>query len=102
MIREIDLAFIKLHILYHAEKEEVYGLGLIEELGRHGYTLGPGTLYPTLAKMEKRGLLTSESRTVNHKQRKYYRITPDGTEQLAKVKAKIRELYCEVVEGKGE
>ena len=102
MIREIDLAFIKLHILYHAEKEEVYGLGLIEELGRHGYTLGPGTLYPTLSKMERTGLLISENRTVNHKQRKYYRITPDGTEQLAKVKAKIGELYREVVEGKDE
>ncbi|MBE9546254.1 MAG: helix-turn-helix transcriptional regulator [Proteobacteria bacterium] len=102
MIREIDLAFIKLHILYHAEKEEVYGLGLIEELGRHGYALGPGTLYPTLSKMERTGLLTSESRTVNHKQRKYYRITPDGTKQLAKVKAKIGELYREVVEGKDE
>jgi DNA-binding PadR family transcriptional regulator len=102
MMREIDLAFIKLHILYHADKGEVYGLGLIEELGRHGYTLGPGTLYPTLAKMEKRGFLTSESRTVNHKQRKYYRITPDGAVRLSKVKAKIKELYCEVVEEKDE
>ena len=36
MIREIELAFIKLHILYHAANEEVYGLGLIEELERHG------------------------------------------------------------------
>ena len=53
MLREIDLVFIKLHILYHASIEEVYGLGLIKELGRHGYILSPGTLYPNLAKMEK-------------------------------------------------
>ena len=98
MIREIDLVFIKLHILYHAAKEEVYGVGLIEELGRHGYRLSPGTLYPTLAKMVEMGLLTFQRRTVNHKQRKYYRITPAGLAQLEGVKAKIRELYNEVVE----
>ena len=100
MMREIDLAFIKLHILYHAAREEVYGVGLIEELGRHGYRLSPGTLYPTLAKMERLGLLTFESRTVNHKQRKYYRITPSGLAQLDRVKVKIMELYKEIVEDK--
>ena len=100
MMREIDLAFIKLHILYHAAREEVYGVGLIEELGRHGYRLSPGTLYPTLAKMERLGLLTFESRTVNHKQRKYYRITPSGLAQLDRVKVRIMELYKEIVEDK--
>ncbi len=98
MIREIDLAFIKVHILYHAAREEVYGVGLVEELARHGYKLGFGTLYPTLAKMVRMDLLSFEARTVNHKQRKYYRITPAGLEELEKVKAKIRELYGEVIE----
>jgi DNA-binding PadR family transcriptional regulator len=97
-MREIDLAFIKLHILYHASREEVYGVGLIKELGRHGYKLSPGTLYPTLGKMEKLGLLSFETRTVNHKQRKYYRITLPGLAELNKVKAKITELYNEIVD----
>jgi DNA-binding PadR family transcriptional regulator len=97
MLREIDLAFIKLHILYHADNEEVFGVGLIEELGRHGYTIGPGTLYPTLAKMKKGGLLTCEVRTVHHKQRKYYRISPLGISLLNEMKRKIEELYKEVV-----
>lgn len=100
MIREIDLAFIKLHILYHAAKDEVYGVGLVEELARHGYKLSFGTLYPTLAKMVRMGLLSFETRIVNHKQRKYYRITPAGLKELEKVKAKIRELYEEVIEDK--
>jgi DNA-binding PadR family transcriptional regulator len=100
MLREIDLTFIKLHILYHAGKEEIYGLGIIEELARHGYKLIPGTLYPTLAKMEKERFLASETRTVNHKQRKYYRITPVGKRYLEKIKSKIRELYAEVIEEK--
>jgi PadR family transcriptional regulator PadR len=98
MIREIDLAFIKLHILYHASKEEVYGVGLVKELARHGYRLSFGTLYPTLAKMVRLGLLTFETRVVNHKQRKYCRATPAGLKELEKVKAKIRELYEEVIE----
>ena len=95
--REIELAFIKLHILYHAVKEEVYGLGLIEELKRHGYRLGPGTLYPTLAKMERSGLLTSEKKNVNHKIRKYYSVTSRGKVQLDKIKPKVEELYREIV-----
>ncbi len=99
-MREIDLAFIKLHILYHASHEEVYGVGLVNELERHGYRLGFGTLYPALAKMVRTGLLTFETRTVNHKQRKYYRITPEGLVELNKVKKKIIELYEEIIEEK--
>jgi PadR family transcriptional regulator, regulatory protein PadR len=97
MIRDLELAFIKLHILYHAGKEEVFGVGLMDELARHGYEIGPGTLYPTLSKLEKGGFLTCEARTVDHKQRKYYRITPAGTALLDEMKEKIEELYEEVV-----
>lgn len=97
MIRDLELAFIKLHILYHAGKEEVFGVGLMEELAQHGYEVGPGTLYPTLGKLEKGGFLTCEARTVDHKQRKYYRITPAGMALLNEMKQKIEELYEEVV-----
>lgn len=97
MIRDLELGFIKLHILYHAGKEEVFGVGLMEELARHGYEVGPGTLYPTLNKLEKGGFLTCEARTVDHKQRKYYRITPAGVALLNQMKQKIEELYEEVV-----
>jgi PadR family transcriptional regulator, regulatory protein PadR len=99
MIRELELAFIKLHILHHASEEEVFGIGLMEELGRHGYGIGPGVLYPTLAKMEKAALLTSEARTVEGKRRKYYRITEQGLAVLEQMKWKIKELYEEVISG---
>jgi hypothetical protein len=36
MIRDLELAFVKINILYHAAKEEVFGIGLTEELARHG------------------------------------------------------------------
>ena len=99
MIRDLELAFVKLHILYHADKEEVFGVGLMEELARHGYEVSPGMLYPTLAKLEKGGFVTCEARTVDHKQRKYYRITPAGISLLDIMKSKIEELYLEVVKG---
>ena len=100
MIRSLELAFIKLHILYHSDIEEVFGVGLMKELERHGYTIGPGSLYPTLAKMEKGGLLTCRAETVNHKQRKYYRITFRGKSVLNEMKLKINELYQEVMTNK--
>ncbi len=98
MLRNIELAFIRLHILYHSGKEEVFGMGLMEEIARHGYAIGPGTLYPILSKMEKEDLLSCRFRTVAHKQRKYYRITSQGKLLLEQMKVKIRELYTEVVE----
>ncbi len=97
MNRDIDLAFIRIHILYHASEEEVYGLGLIKELEHHGYRLGPGTLYPILARMKQQGLLRSEKRIVDHKQRKYYRTTASGKELLSATRQKIQELYNEVI-----
>ena len=45
-IRDILLAFVRVHILHHAVSERIYGSGMAEELARHGYKLSPGTLYP--------------------------------------------------------
>jgi len=98
MIRDLELAFIKLHVLYHSERGEVFGIGLMEELARHGYRVGPGTLYPTLSKMQSQGLLSCEARTVNRKQRKYYRITRAGRTLVKQMRQKIEELHREVVE----
>lgn len=99
MIRDFFLGFIKIHILHHAEQEPVYGLALIEELGRHGYDLSPGTLYPILHQLEARGYLAGEEQVVQGKVRKYYTITPAGSQALAAAKPKIRELVDEVLEG---
>jgi PadR family transcriptional regulator, regulatory protein PadR len=98
MIRTFFLGFVKIHILYHAAKEPVYGLAIIEELQRHGYELSPGTLYPILHSMEREGYLQHENKTVEGKVRKYYTITERGREALLEAKQKIRELVDEVLE----
>ena len=63
MENEFFAGFIRLHILYHAYEEPIFGLGILRELRRHGYELSPGTLYPLLHRMEERGLLKSEKET---------------------------------------
>ncbi len=52
---------IRLHILHHAAEEPVFGLGIIEELRRHGYEMSAGTVYPMLHGLEKKGYLTSRA-----------------------------------------
>jgi PadR family transcriptional regulator len=94
--RDLFLGFVKLHILHHAGREAVYGLGLIEELGRHGYRLSPGTLYPILHGLEKEHLLACETRVVEGKARKYYRLTATGRTALRDGKRKAEELMKEL------
>lgn len=96
--RDFSLGFIKVHILYHASKEPVFGLGLIEELASHGYEVSPGTIYPTLRSLETEGFLVMDKRLVGGKIRKYYQITPLGREALEEAKKRIRELVQEVLD----
>lgn len=98
--REFFLGFVKIHILYHASKEPIFGVEIAEELARHGYNISPGTLYPTLHRLEKEGYLESSSKVVSGKVRKYYQATVQGKLVLEQSKDKIRELVTEVIEEK--
>jgi len=98
ILRDVFLAFVRVHLLYHAAQGRIYGLEMIEELRRHGYEIGPGTLYPMLHDLQESGYLTSEQEIADGKVRKYYRITPAGRKTLNELKAKIRELVGEVCE----
>lgn len=57
--KELYAGLIRLHILHHAAHEPIFGLGIIEELARHGYKLSAGTLYPLLHGLERKGYLRS-------------------------------------------
>jgi PadR family transcriptional regulator PadR len=95
--RKFFLAFIKIHILYHAAERPVFGVELAQELSRHGYTISPGTLYPTLHRMEKEHYLKSYRRVVNGKMRKYYEATDAGKQVLEQSRKRIKELVDEVL-----
>ncbi|WP_396372831.1 PadR family transcriptional regulator, partial [Klebsiella pneumoniae] len=63
---------IRLHILHHAAEEPVFGLGIIEELRRHGYEMSAGTVYPMLHGLEKKGYLTSRHERTGRRERRVY------------------------------
>ena len=98
LVREIFLAFVKVHLLHHAAEAPIYGIEMIDELTHHGYKIGPGTIYPTLHGLRNKGYLTEEKRVVNGKVRKYYHITELGREALSQLRPKVRELVGEVLE----
>lgn len=89
---------IRLHILHHASKEPIFGLGIIEELGRHGYRLSPGTLYPLLHGLEREGYLRSLKQRNGKHARRLYKATVKGRRSLQEAKSKVRELFAELFE----
>jgi PadR family transcriptional regulator len=94
--REFLLAFWKIHILHHAaDGRGIYGQWMLEELNHHGYRLSPGTLYPILARMARRGWLRAAEPT-RSKAARVYRLTPRGHEILTQLLASLDELYGEV------
>ena len=74
--RYLYAGLIRLHLLHHAVKEPIYGLAMIEELGRHGYKLSAGTLYPILHGFEEKGYLSSTEERTGSAARQIYRATP--------------------------
>ena len=96
--RDLYSGFIRLHVLHHAALEKVFGLGLIEELRRHGYRISPGSLYPMLHSMEERGYLRSTVAVDGRSRRKEYSATPVGKRALRVAKKRINELFRELVE----
>lgn len=97
--QELLAGFVRLHVLHHAAEGEIYGVGIIEELARHGYRLSPGTLYPMLHTMERKGYLRSRQRRSGRSIRRYYRTTALGEKALKVSKEKLRELVGELIEG---
>ncbi len=98
--RKQDLysGLIRLHILHHACEQSVFGLGMIEELGRHGYKLSAGTIYPMLHRLEMSGLLRSQEERNGRRRRRTYRATRAGEKALAAAKQKVWELFSELFE----
>jgi DNA-binding PadR family transcriptional regulator len=98
--RELYSGLIRLHVLHHATEEPIFGLGMLEELNRHGYRISPGTLYPILHGLERKGYLRSTEVRDGKSLRKLYRATPLGKKALKAAKDKVRELFQElIVEG---
>jgi PadR family transcriptional regulator, regulatory protein PadR len=97
--RDLYSGLIRLHVLHHAAEEPIFGLGMIEELARHGYRISPGSLYPLLHGLEKKGYLRATELRNGKSLRKVYQATPLGRKALAAARHKVRELFRELIEG---
>jgi DNA-binding PadR family transcriptional regulator len=98
LYKDLYSGFIRLHILHHAIEGPIFGMSMIEELGRHGYKVSPGTMYPVLHGLEKRGLLQSRETWDDGRRRLLYSATPLGRRALKSAKEKVRELFGELFE----
>lgn len=96
--QELYIGLVRLHVLHHAAEGPIFGLGIIEELGRHGYRLGPGTIYPLLHSMERRGWLKVNAEIVEGRRRKIYAATAEGRRAIKLARLRVRELYEEMFE----
>jgi PadR family transcriptional regulator PadR len=95
--RDLYSGLIRLHVLHHACEAPIFGLGMLEELARHGYRISSGTLYPILHGLEKKGYLRSTEQRDGKALRKVYKATPRGRRALEAAKDKIRELFHELI-----
>ena len=96
--RNLYSGLIRLHILHHAAEGPIFGQAMIDELGRHGYRLSAGTLYPILHGLEEKGYLASTEERTGRAARRIYRATPAGVRALTAAKLKVRELFGELFE----
>ena len=88
---------VQLHVLHHAAEHEVNGAWMAHELARHGHRISPGTLYPTLHRMEQEGLLRSRQATVRGRRNRLYTATREGKQTLRRAREALRELANELL-----
>ncbi|HEY1936360.1 MAG TPA: helix-turn-helix transcriptional regulator [Candidatus Angelobacter sp.] len=59
-------------------RQEHYGYTLRKALDDLGLAIDEGTLYPLLRRLEAQGLLTSEWREENKRNKRFYRLSEQG------------------------
>ena len=66
-------------------RSEHYGYTLRKDLAEHGLLIDESTLYPLLRRLESQGLLTSQWREEDKRNKRFYRLSPDGEALLAQL-----------------
>ncbi len=73
-------------------RAEHYGYTLRKALSALGIEIDEGALYPMLRRLESQGLLTSEWREEEKRNKRFYRLSPLGSDTLARLVAEWRGL----------
>ncbi len=83
------------YVLLALADAERYGLEIIDEIRERtegGVRLGPGSLYNAIKRLMQEGLIEEIEATNSDPRRRYYRITTDGRERVAKEAAEFELL----------
>src|SRR5471032_2022318 len=73
-------------------KTERYGYTLRKTLADAGLEIDEGALYPMLRRLETQGLLTSEWREEDKRNKRFYRLSPDGAALIDQLAAEWRAI----------
>ena len=88
MVDKLDVpqGTLELMILTILAREPMHGYGIAQRLAalsHENFQVNPGSLFPSLYRLEQDGKLKAEWRpTENNRQAKYYRLTPAGRRQM--------------------
>ena len=73
-------------------RNEQYGYTLRKSLAEHGMEIDEGTLYPLLRRLETQGLLVSEWREEEKRNKRFYKLSADGKLILKQLLAEWRSI----------
>lgn len=79
---ELRRGCLALAVLAQLRKEH-YGYTLRKALLQHGLAIDESTLYPLLRRLEAQGLLSSQWREEDKRNKRFYRLSPEGDRMLA-------------------
>ena len=83
---DVPQGTLELMILTILTREPMHGYGISQRLAtlsRDRFKVNPGSLFPSLYRLEQDGKLKAEWRASdNNRNAKYYRLTPAGRKQL--------------------
>lgn len=87
IVRDALKGHVDLLLLSALETEPAHGYALVETLrarSEGAFDLAEGTVYPSLYRLERRGLVASNWETVAGRRRRVYRLTNSGRRALEK------------------
>lgn len=73
-------------------RTEQYGYTLRKALADHGLEVDEGTLYPLLRRLESQGLLVSEWREEDKRNKRFYVLSGDGKQMLKQLLSEWKNI----------
>jgi PadR family transcriptional regulator PadR len=77
-------------------RQEHYGYTLRKDLADHGLVIDESTLYPLLRRLETQGLLVSEWREEEKRNKRFYLLSPEGEKILTHLLQEWQDINASI------